>query len=80
MMSSSDTKATPALKAVQGLLLNDFQIISQAESCVVPLAISFVLNTLQLQSSFPAASLPLGVLKSALKSKQKKQGRTCPIC
>lgn len=45
-MSSSDTKATPALKAVQGLLLNDFQIISQAESCVVPLAISFVLNTL----------------------------------
>lgn len=46
MMSSSNTKATTAVKVMQGLLLKDSPITSQVESYLVALATSFVLNTL----------------------------------
>lgn len=45
-MNSSDTKAALALKAMQGLLLNDPPTVYQIESHAVPLTISFVPITL----------------------------------
>lgn len=63
-MNSSDTKATPALKAMQGVLLSD-PPAGQTEGHAAPLAISPA-TVKRSPSSVPSFGT------SALKSKQKK--------